>query len=318
MSRRPSKPRALHPRNRYQGRYDFSLLARKCPPLKAFIREGKDGQTTIDFTDPAALRCLNGALLQHWYQITGWQIPDDALCPPIPGRADLIHHLADLLASSHDGVIPSGEQLRGLDVGTGANLIYPLIGNAEYGWQFVGSDIDAEALANAEQILTANPRLQGQITLRLQSDAKSIFDGIIDTGEQFDFTLCNPPFYASAGQAQQANERKWRGLDKTPSGRNFGGRANELYCDDGEAGFLQRMAAQSKTFAQQVFWFTSLVASADSLKTLPEQLRALGATDVRVIDMSQGNKRSRLLAWTYLDKKQRRAWRRARWPATRI
>ncbi|MEL0166848.1 MAG: 23S rRNA (adenine(1618)-N(6))-methyltransferase RlmF [Pseudomonadaceae bacterium] len=318
MSRRSSKPPALHPRNRYQGRYDFALLARKCPPLKAFIRQGKDGQTTIDFSDPAALRCLNGALLTHWYGINGWQIPDDALCPPIPGRADLIHHLADLLASSHDGVTPSGERLRGLDVGTGANLIYPLIGNAEYGWQFVGSDIDADALTNARQILTANPTLLEQITLRLQSNPDSIFDGIISSGEQFDFTLCNPPFYASAAEAQQANERKWQGLGKASAGRNFGGRANELYCSDGEAGFLRRMAEQSKTYASQVFWFTTLVASAASLKALPEQLRGLGATDLRIIDMGQGSKRSRLLAWTFLDKKQRRAWRRARWPDTRI
>ncbi|UJJ30773.1 23S rRNA (adenine(1618)-N(6))-methyltransferase RlmF [Halopseudomonas maritima] len=318
MRRRPSKSPTLHPRNRYQGRYDLALIARKYPLLKDFLVNGKDGQASIDFADPAALRCLNGALLQHWYQITDWQIPTDALCPPIPGRADLIHHLADLLASSHDGVIPKGERLRGLDVGTGANLIYPLIGNAEYGWQFVGSDIDAEALAIAEQILTANPSLQGQIALRLQSDAKSIFDGIINSEEQFDFTLCNPPFYASASEAQQANERKWQGLGKAPAGRNFGGRANELYCDDGEAGFLQRMAEQSKTYASQVFWFTTLVASAASLKALPEQLRGLGATDIRIIDMGQGSKRSRLLAWTFLGKKQRRAWRRARWPDTRI
>lgn len=318
MSRRPSKPTALHPRNRYKGRYDFPLLARKCLPLKAFIRQGKDGQTTIDFADPAALRCLNGALLTYWYGINGWQIPEEALCPPIPGRADLIHHLADLLASSQDGFIPSGERLRGLDVGTGANLIYPLIGNAEYGWQFVGSDIDADALANAEHILKANPARQEQIALRLQTDPNNIFDGIIGADEQFDFTLCNPPFYASAAEAQQANERKWQGLGKQPGGRNFGGRANELYCSDGEAGFLRRMSEQSKTYASQVFWFTTLVASANSLKTLPEQLRDLGATDVRIIDMGQGSKRSRLLAWTLLDKKQRRAWRRARWPGTRI
>ncbi|MAD27088.1 23S rRNA (adenine(1618)-N(6))-methyltransferase RlmF [Halopseudomonas aestusnigri] len=318
MSRRSSKPPALHPRNRYQGRYDFPLLARKCPPLKAFIRQGKDGQTTIDFTDPAALRCLNGALLTHWYDISGWQIPDDALCPPIPGRADLIHHLADLLASSHDGVIPKGASLRGLDVGTGANLIYPLIGNAEYGWQFVGSDIDADALRNGEQILAANPTLQSRIELRRQADPACIFTGIIGADEQFDFTLCNPPFYASAAEARQANERKWQGLGKQPGGRNFGGRNNELYCSDGEAGFLHRMAEQSRTCASQVFWFTTLVASAASLKALPEQLRDLGATDVRIIDMGQGSKRSRLLAWTFLDKKQRRAWRRARWPNTRI
>jgi 23S rRNA (adenine1618-N6)-methyltransferase len=78
------------------------------------------------------------------------------------------------------------------------------------------------------------------------------------------------------------------------------------------------MAEQSRTCASQVFWFTTLVASAASLKALPEQLRDLGATDVRIIDMGQGSKRSRLLAWTFLDKKQRRAWRRARWPDTRI
>ncbi|WP_321350973.1 23S rRNA (adenine(1618)-N(6))-methyltransferase RlmF [Halopseudomonas oceani] len=318
MSPSPSKPPALHPRNRYQGRYDFPLLVRKCPPLKAFIRQGKGGQTTIDFTDPAALRCLNGALLTHWYGINGWQLPEDALCPPIPGRADLIHHLADLLASSHDGVIPKGASLRGLDVGTGANLIYPLIGNAEYGWQFVGSDIDADALRNGEQIIAANPALQPQIELRRQSEPQQIFNGIIAADELFDFTVCNPPFYRSAEEARQANQRKWQGLGKAPAGRNFGGRANELYCADGENGFLQRMTEQSKTHASQVFWFTTLVASVGSLKTLPEQLRALGATDVRIIDMGQGNKRSRLLAWTFLDKKQRRAWRRARWPDTRI
>ncbi|WP_134601977.1 RlmF-related methyltransferase, partial [Pseudomonas aeruginosa] len=41
----------------------------------------------------------------------------------------------------------------------------------------------------------------------------------------------------------------------------------------------------------------------------------LGASDIRVVDMAQGQKQSRFVAWTYLDKKQRRAWRKERWTA---
>ena len=41
----------------------------------------------------------------------------------------------------------------------------------------------------------------------------------------------------------------------------------------------------------------------------------MGASDIRVVDMAQGQKQSRFVAWTYLDKKQRRAWRKERWNA---
>src|SRR5690554_7979932 len=102
-----------------------------------------------------------------------------------------MHALADVLGASHDGKIPTGDGLVGLDVGTGANLIYPLLGRSEYGWRFVGSDIDQGALANAAQILAANPTLTVGIELRHQSRPEHIFAGLVGGDERFDFTLCN-------------------------------------------------------------------------------------------------------------------------------
>jgi 23S rRNA (adenine1618-N6)-methyltransferase len=55
--------------------------------------------------------------------------PANYLCPPIPAVADYLHYLADLLADGSGGV-PRGIKVRALDVGVGANCIYPLLGHA--------------------------------------------------------------------------------------------------------------------------------------------------------------------------------------------
>ena len=314
--RRPNKA-TLHPRNRHQGHYDLSALARACPPLKPHIIRAADGSPTLDFADPQAVMVLNKALLLQQYGVRDWSIPPGYLCPPVPGRADYIHALADLLGDSHDGKIPTGEQLVGLDIGTGANLIYPLLGRVEYQWRFVGADIDPVALANATQILAANPQLAAGIALRRQADPASLFAGLVSADERFDFTLCNPPFHASRADASEGSQRKWRNLGKPGSARapalNFGGQHNELTCDGGEAGFVARMIDESAAIAGQVFWFTTLVSRAANLPALQARLQALPARNIRIIPMAQGQKHSRLLAWTFLDKKQRRAWRKARW-----
>ena len=262
------------------------------------------------------MKAFNRALLQQFYDVREWDIPDGYLCPPIPGRADYLHYLADLLGASHDGLIPRGPGLRALDVGTGANCIYPLLGHHEYGWRFVGADIDPQSLASAAAILAANPRFAAAIELRRQPDRRQIFQGLIGVDERFDMTLCNPPFHASLDEATRGSRRKWKNLGKLDPTRtlpllNFGGQGAELYCEGGEAAFLAGMAEESRAFATQVFWFTTLVSKASNLPNLQERLKTLGASDIRVVDMAQGQKQSRFVAWTYLDKKQRRAWRKA-------
>ncbi|HCT8086448.1 TPA: 23S rRNA (adenine(1618)-N(6))-methyltransferase RlmF, partial [Enterobacter hormaechei] len=254
----------LHPRNRHRSRYDMKALCLSCPELQGFIVQTPAGEPSVNFADPLAVKTLNKALLAHFYGVTHWDIPDGFLCPPVPGRADYVHHLADLLADDHDGVVP--KQATVLDIGTGANLIYPLIGAHEYQWRFTGSEIGDEAFASAQAIINANPGLSRAVRLRRQKDAAAIFTGIIHKNEQYDATLCNPPFHDSAASARAGSERKRRNLGQAEDGAlNFGGHQQELWCEGGEVAFILRMIAESKGFGRQVKWFTTLVSRGDNL-----------------------------------------------------
>ena len=291
-------PSSLHPNNPHQGRYDLDALALAVPALKSFFITTPRGDTSIDFSNAKAVMCLNQALLKHFYGMETWSVPQGFLCPPIPGRADCVHHVADLLAKRP--VNRQHQAVRMLDIGTGANLIYPIIATRALGWQVVGSDINATALAHAQKLIDANPVLAGT-TLRLQSDASKVFTGVIQADEYFDVTLCNPPFFKSADEANKQAARKWRNLKgaKASSVRNFGGQNAELWCEGGELAFLRRFIAESRLFAQQVGWFTSLVSNQDHLPKLQQALRKLNAAEIKVVTMALGQKRSHLLAWRF-------------------
>ncbi len=298
----------LHSRNKHRGRYDFDILIQANPALASFVKLNAYHDASIDFANPQAVKALNQALLKQFYNISVWDIPAQYLCPPIPGRADYLHYLADLLASSNAGVIPRGESVRILDIGVGANVIYPLIGNREYGWHFVGSDIDPIALANGQGILDANG-LSTAIELRLQASPLAVFKGIVRQGERFNLTMCNPPFHGSLEEANTGTQRKWQNLGKGASklghknqapALNFGGQAAELYCAGGEVAFVNRMVNESAQFASQCYWFTTLVSKAASLPSIYRSLKAVHALQVKTIDMAQGQKKSRIVAWTFL------------------
>ncbi len=301
----------LHPRNRHHSRYDLDALCVANPSLRAFITANPKGEATIDFAQPQAVKALNKALLAHFYGVREWDIPDGFLTPPVPGRADYLHHLADLLAESNDSQVPS--QASVLDVGTGANCIYPLIGHHEYGWRFTGSEINDAALASAQAIVTANPGLSRAIRLRRQKDPAAILAGIIHKNEQYDATLCNPPFHDSAQSVQAGSERKRRNLGQSASdAANFGGQQQELWCEGGEVAFIRTMIAESQQFARQVLWFTSLVSRGDNLPELYRALTQAGAVKVVKKEMAQGQKQSRFIAWTFLDEAQRKRWAQSR------
>ncbi|AIZ62514.1 23S rRNA methyltransferase [Hymenobacter sp. DG25B] len=309
----------LHPRNRHRNRYDFPQLIQSNPDLAAFVAVNQYQDESIDFANPEAVKALNKALLKHFYGIQHWDIPAGYLTPPIPGRANYIHYLADLLGSSNEGVVPTGKSIRVLDVGVGANCIYPIIGHREYGWKFVGADVDPVAVRMARQIVASNPSLSGAVELRQQSSPNDIFDGIIKPNEVFDLTMCNPPFHGSQAEAEAATRRKEHNLGtgkSTPRPEpNFGGQSNELWYPGGEATFLWRMAEDSARFRTRCFWFTTLVSKKETLPGLYKSLKKLGAAEVRTITMAQGQKISRMVAWTYLDAEQQQAWREKRWGA---
>lgn len=316
---RSAKPvRTLHPRNRHQGRYDFVALKQSSPELADFVVLTPDGKESINFTDPLAVKALNRALLKLDYGVEHWDIPQGYLCPPIPGRADYLHTLADLLAVGNDGEIPRGKKIQVLDVGVGANCIYPLIGHAEYGWRFVGTEIDPVAMRNAQEIIKANTRFSSSIRLRQQNDPESILAGMVQDTDHFTLTLCNPPFHASAQEAAAGSNRKWQNLGRTQPGAdspllNFGGQDFELWCPGGEEAFVKRMVMESVSLAEHCLWFSSLVAKSDCLPGILRCLKRAGAHQVETIEMSQGQKKSRLVAWSFLDPDQQREWKQLNW-----
>lgn len=310
----------LHPRNKHRERYDFEKLIASCPDLAPFVTPNKYGDDSVDFFNAEAVRVLNKALLKLHYDIDGWDIPKDYLCPPIPGRADYLHHIADLLSTNTTGSgekkIPMGSTIRCLDVGVGASCVYPLIGIKEYGWSFVGSDIDPVSIESATKIMKANPTLKDAFELRLQKKQTDIFSGIIKNDERFDLTICNPPYHASFEEAQSGTARKLRNLKNKRAPeitKNFGGHSKELWCEGGERKFVRDMIFQSKKFATSCYWFSTLISKQTHLKNAYQALKELEAVAVKTIPMGQGNKTSRIVAWTFLTKDQQRKWISSRW-----
>jgi len=283
----------LHPKNTHNAPYDFEKLMETHSALKSFVFKNDFGTLTIDFSDQKSVLALNKAILMHHYKLADWNIPDGYLCPPIPSRADYIHHLNDVLKVTKDS-----NSIKGLDIGTGANCIYPILGTQIYNWQMVGADINEVSITSARNNVAMN-KLSPKIEIRHQNDNAHIFKNIIKADEFYHFTMCNPPFHSSEDEATKGTLRKLKNLkiDK-PTGLNFGGIANELWCNGGEALFLKRMIKESVLFSKQVGIFTSLASKKENLPKLEKLLKKKKA-DYRIIPMQQGNKQSRILVWKF-------------------
>jgi 23S rRNA (adenine1618-N6)-methyltransferase len=283
------KEKGLHSNNKFNTGYNFDELVNKNPLLKEFVIKNKYDAITIDFSNPKAVKELNKALLFTFDKITVWDFPDENLCPPIPGRLDYIHHLSDLL-------LPE-ENIKVLDIGTGATCIYPLLGVAEYDWSFVASDIDLDSLDTAQDIIYDN-KLESKIELRQQFDEQHILKGILKEDDSFSAIMCNPPFYKSAEEAQGANRRKTRNLGNNAI-RNFSGNNNELWYVGGEKAFLHNYLYESSLFKEKSTWFTSLVSKKENVESLEKSSKKLGTKVFKIIPMSQGNKVTRIVCWRF-------------------
>ena len=301
----------LHPRNRHGDRYDFPALVRSCPDLKGFVITNPAREDTIDFADPKAVKALNRALLIHHYGITLWDIPAGYLCPAIPGRAECLHHLADLLARDAENDVPRGKKVKVLEIGVGANCIFPIIGSAEYGWKFVGADIDPVSVNWAKELTSANPRLKKNVECRLQKNPANFFKGIVKPGERFALSICNPPFHESKAAAQAGTLRKIRNLEgkqPTEATLNFGGSDTELWCNGGEAGFLTGMIRESSKLPEAAAWFSTMVSKRENLPVIQKTLRKVKAIESQIIEIYLGQKRSRIVAWSFQPCQRRRTY----------
>ncbi|WP_304145458.1 23S rRNA (adenine(1618)-N(6))-methyltransferase RlmF [Mesoflavibacter zeaxanthinifaciens] len=284
--------------------YNFEVLIDNYPKLQPFVFKNKYGNLTINFSEAKAVRALNTAILKANYGINYWNFDDNNLTPPIPSRVAYINLLKDLLLSSN-----LVGNVKVLDIGTGANCIYPLLGQSIYNWQFVGTDVNKNSIKQAEKIIAEN-KLEDEVSIRFQSNPNQIFQGILTKTDTFTLTMCNPPFYKDETEANSATLKKLKGLnqDTNSINRNFSGISNELWYKGGEKAFLHNYLYESSLFKNKCFWYTTLVANKYNIKSMYASLDKLGAKIIKTLPINIGQKKSRVVAWTFLNEDQQKQW----------
>ncbi|XP_031126646.1 uncharacterized protein LOC116028928 [Ipomoea triloba] len=269
-------------------------------------------------------------------KLAGW-IPDGQLCPTVPNRSNYIHWIEDLFSSE---IIPKVQSydntVKGFDIGTGANCIYPLLGASLLGLRFVGSDFTDAALEWAERNVKSNPHISELIEIRNvatqdssadevlngpminckqdvdDSNAKPvgikplscphevqmnmsknyhgppILVGVVKEGENFDFCMCNPPFFETIEEAGQNPKTSCAGTTE------------EMVCPGGEQAFITRMIDDSVKLRQSFRWYTSMIGRKANMKVLESKLWEVGATVVKTTEFVQGQTCRRGLAWSFV------------------
>jgi len=277
---------------------------------------------------------LNAALLKVEFGLEGVveDLPSGYLVPPVPSRADYVRAVAKLVAvpgaaADRRGAVPRGPQVLGVDIGTGASVIFPLLGRAAYGWSWVATETDDVALTSARQIVERNfGSAQSAIEFvdarpQAPDSERSIFTPAVVAAcaaRPVAFVMCNPPFYASEFEAaaKALQRRKFylnkRAIATAEDDAPFGGAAHELWCAGGESAFIETMLHESRAWflasGGAPIWFTSLISKKKRLTSLEAIARdAVGVAEIRFIEFATNSKLAHVLAWTFLTPPQREA-----------
>ncbi|KAL2018378.1 hypothetical protein VTK56DRAFT_913 [Thermocarpiscus australiensis] len=289
---RPNRPRFGVPadgyfRQLYESEPDFKQLAKLDGDFAAILQD--NGQ--LGFSDPRATMQLTKTLLKLDFGLE-LELPDDRLCPPVPNRHNYILWLKDLMDTS--SYSEPGRKLCGLDVGTGASCIYPLLGTVQRPWCFVATDIDAKNLSYAKRNVELNG-LQDRIRL-LERNAEDALVPLGEAGIQFiDFVMMNPPFYASEDDMLSSARKKAR-----PPFSACTGAPVEMVCDGGELAHVGRLLRESLVLRDRIQWYTSMLGKLTSLDALIEQLRENGIDNYAVTEFIQGSKTRRwAVGWSF-------------------
>ncbi|XP_046966198.1 U6 small nuclear RNA (adenine-(43)-N(6))-methyltransferase [Vanessa cardui] len=279
----------MHPRNIYKTPPDFSNLAKKYKEFSDVAKVDITGKVSIDFKDPHALRVLTKYLLKSDFNLDV-NIPEDRLVPTLPLRLNYILWIEDLLIA-----INKNNSVSGIDIGTGACAIYPLLAAVKNKWKMLGTETDEESLMKAKDNIERN-MLQHLIELK-ENKSTSIFDCVfVDNNDQvFDFCMCNPPFYTNIQELLESRS------PARPAPKNgFTGSPHELITEGGELQFCRKIIAESKIYKDRILIFTTMVGHKYNLKELTLDLKAENIQHTTT-EFCQGRVTRWGLAWTYKD-----------------
>ncbi|KAI1205777.1 uncharacterized protein F4807DRAFT_453750 [Annulohypoxylon truncatum] len=272
---------------------DFHLLGQRDPAFKAVLERGSH----LDFANPKSVMQLTKTLLKLDFGLLV-DLPTDRLCPPVPNRHNYILWLKDLIDSTSPLCLDSAEptrQVAGLDIGTGASLIYPLLGCVQRpSWSFIATDVDPKSLAYARKNAQLN-----NMGLRIRVVHRNIADCLIplvELGlETIDFAMVNPPFYTSEAELVDLASQKSR-----PPNSACTGAPVEMVCAGGEVGFIRRIIDESLVLREKVQWYTAMLGKQSSLEILVDVLKGHGVTNYAITAFIQGNKTRRwAIGWSF-------------------
>ncbi|XP_040279431.1 RNA N6-adenosine-methyltransferase METTL16 [Bufo bufo] len=287
--------KSMHPRNRYKDKPpDFAFLASKYPEFKQHVDVGLSGKVGLNFKDPGAVRALTCTLLKEDFGLT-IDIPLERLIPTVPLRLNYIHWVEDLI-NFHDS--DKTTVRRGIDIGTGASCIYPLLGATLNGWYFLATEVDDICYNYAKKNVEQN-HLADLIKVVKVPQKTLLMDALKEeSGIIYDFCMCNPPFFANQMEAQGVNSRNPR--RPPPSSVNTGG-ITEIMAEGGELEFVKRIIHDSLQLKKRLRWYSCMLGKKCSLAPLKEELRIQGVPKVAHTEFYQGRTMRWALAWSFYD-----------------
>ncbi|KAI0687801.1 S-adenosyl-L-methionine dependent methyltransferase [Cerioporus squamosus] len=287
----------MHPRNPYRNPPDFLALSEAHPALKPYLITTPHG-TTIDFKNETAQRRLTEAILHRDFELK-MVLPPGRLCPPVPNRLNYILWLEDVIeavALAELSGDPVRRVVRGLDIGTGASAIYPLLGCSTHSnWTFTATEIDTLSIEYARRNVLQNSL--GESISVVQADCDGpILAPLAQSDGPYDFTMCNPPFYASREEVIQSAESKEFGPNAVCTGADV-----EMITHGGEATFVGKMVQESLHLRDRCRWFTSMLGKMSSLTHIVHLLREHAVSNYAITELVQGQTRRWVVAWSFGD-----------------
>ncbi|XP_026154433.1 RNA N(6)-adenosine-methyltransferase mettl16 [Mastacembelus armatus] len=283
--------KSMHPRNRYKDKPpDFAYLASKYPDFQQHVHTSLSGRPVVNFKEPEAVRALTCTLLKEDFGLT-IEIPLERLIPTVPLRLNYIHWVEDLINGPK-------QPRRGIDIGTGASCIYPLLGATMNSWYFLATEVDDICFNYATKNVEQN-NLSDLIKVVKVPQKTLLMDALKEETEIiYDFCMCNPPFFANQMEAQGVNSRNSR--RPPPSSVNTGG-VTEIMAEGGELEFVKRIIHDSLQLKKRLRWYSCMLGKKCSLAPLKEELRKQGVPKVTHTEFCQGRTMRWALAWSFYD-----------------
>ncbi|XP_031208895.1 RNA N6-adenosine-methyltransferase METTL16 [Mastomys coucha] len=287
--------KSMHARNRYKDKPpDFAYLASKYPDFKQHIQINLNGRVSLNFKDPEAVRALTCTLLREDFGLS-IDIPLERLIPTVPLRLNYIHWVEDLIGHQDSD---QTTLRRGIDIGTGASCIYPLLGATLNGWYFLATEVDDMCFNYAKKNVEQN-NLSDLIKVVKVPQKTLLMDALKEESEiVYDFCMCNPPFFANQLEAKGVNSRNSR--RPPPSSVNTGG-ITEIMAEGGELEFVKRIIHDSLQLKKRLRWYSCMLGKKCSLAPLKEELRVQGVPKVTFTEFCQGRTMRWALAWSFYD-----------------